>query len=244
MHIVVQEHFESCCKFAADMIIKTIRSKPDAHLGLATGGTAQAVYIHLVEAYRNGQVDFSGVSSINLDEYVGIDPAHQQSYRRFMDDNLFNHINIDKKNTYVPKGLGDAAACVAEFREVLESKPRDIQLLGIGVNGHIAFNEPGPFLHCGPHVEQLDPSTIEANSRFFASKEEVPKAAISMGLGDIMKARRIVLVADENKAQAIAGLVMDELITTNNPSTMLKMHPDATVVIPAKLAQRIGYFDK
>ncbi|MEA5058518.1 MAG: glucosamine-6-phosphate deaminase [Candidatus Pelethousia sp.] len=242
MRILVEDGFEDCCKLAADMILETIRNKPNAHVGLATGSSAQGVYPYLVQAYAAGKADFSKVSSINLDEYVGLGPEHPQSYRRFMDENLFNHINIRKGNTYVAKGTGDIDANLAEFHNMLTKRYRDIQLLGIGVNGHIAFNEPGPFLCGGPHLVHLDPSTIEANARFFSDPKEVPREAISMGMEDIMRAKRIVLLAaGESKAKAIAGLVLDERIDTRNPSTMLKMHPDATILLTRKLADRIGY---
>ena len=242
MRIVIKPTFADCCKYAADMIIETIREKPDARLGLATGSSAQGVYPYLIQANQAGLVDFSQASTINLDEYLGIDPQHPQSYRRFMDENLFDHINIKKENTYVARGIGDPEACVEEFRQKVAEKERDIQLLGIGVDGHVAFNEPGATLESSAHIENLDPSTIQANARFFNSPDEVPRQALSMGMGDIMKAKRIVLVAaGENKAQAVAGLVLNDRIETGNPSTMLKMHPDATILLSEELARQIGY---
>ena len=153
MRIVVKPTFADCCKYAADMIIETIREKPDARLGLATGSSAQGVYPYLIQANQAGLVDFSQASTINLDEYLGIDPQHPQSYRRFMDENLFDHINIKKENTYVARGIGDPEACVEEFRQKVAEKERDIQLLGIGVDGHVAFNEPGATLESSAHIE-------------------------------------------------------------------------------------------
>ena len=242
MKIIVTENFEQTCALAADMIADVIHSKPDARLGLATGSTAQGVYPHLVQAHQAGTLDFSRVNTVNLDEYVGLAPGHPQSYRRFMDENLFDHINIDKKNTVVASGTGDIEANVKAFRDAIAAKPIDVQLLGIGVDGHVGFNEPGAVLYDGAHVEELDESTIDANARFFATREEVPTRAISMGMGDILRAKKLLLLATgESKAAAMRGLLLNEELNVQNPATLVKTHPDATVIIDRELAARVGY---
>lgn len=242
MNIIVTETFEQTCERAAGMIASVIRHKPDARLGLATGSTAQGVYPHLIAAYRAGALDFSRVSTINLDEYVGLSPDHPQSYHRFMNENLFDHINIDRRNTVVAKGTGDIEENVKAFREALAEKPIDVQLLGIGVDGHVGFNEPGEVLFDGAHVAELDESTIDANARFFLSRDEVPTRAISMGMGDILRAKKLILLATgESKAAAMKGLLLNEELDVQNPATLVKTHPDATVIIDRALAEDIGY---
>lgn len=242
MKIIVTENFEKTCELAADMIADVIHNKPDARLGLATGSTAQGVYPFLVRANQTGKLDFSRVNTVNLDEYVGLSADHPQSYRRFMDENLFNHINIDKKNTVVAVGTGDIEANVRAFRDAIAEKPIDVQLLGIGVDGHVGFNEPGVVLYDGAHVEELDESTIDANARFFETRDEVPTKAISMGMGDILRAKKLLLLATgENKVEAMKGLLLNEEIDVQNPATLVKTHPDVTVIIDRALAERVGY---
>ena len=244
MKVIVTDNFEASCRIAAEQIASVVRSKPDARLGLATGSTAQGVYPYLVAANRAGELDFSRVSTINLDEYVGLAPDHPQSYRRFMDEHLFDRINIDKANTVVARGTGDIEANVKSFREALAAKPIDVQLLGIGVDGHVGFNEPGEVLYDGAHVEELDESTIDANARFFATRSEVPTKAISMGMGDILRAKKLILLATgESKAAAMRGLLLNEELDVQNPATLVKTHPDATVIIDRALAEKIGYHE-
>lgn len=242
MRVIVTENFEQTCEIAAGMIADVIRKKPDARLGLATGSTAQGVYPYLIKANKEGKVDFSRVSTVNLDEYVGLAPDHPQSYRRFMDENLFDHINIDKARTVVARGTGDIEENVREFRQAIAQKPIDVQLLGIGVDGHVGFNEPGKVLYDGAHVEELDESTIDANARFFSSRMEVPTRAISMGMGEILRAKKLLLLATgENKAGAIKGLLLNEELDAHNPATLVKTHPDVTVIIDKALAKSVGY---
>ena len=244
MKIYKVKDYEALSQKAADIIAAQIILKPDCVLGLATGSTPIGTYEHLVRKYQEGTLDFSQVSSVNLDEYKGLDGTNDQSYRYFMDTKLFNHINVPKENTFVASGVGDEAECIKEFRSILNRTHVDIQLLGIGEDGHIAFNEPGQVLHNNAHIESLTESTIAANARFFASEEEVPKKAISMGMGDIMRASKIILIATgPKKADAIRGLIMNEDVDVSNPSTMLKMHPDVTVIIDRPLADLVGYTD-
>lgn len=237
--IITQEYHETCIK-AAEIILQTISEKQNAVLGLATGGTAIGVYEVLAREYRSGKVDFSEVSTINLDEYIGIDPTNPQSYRCYMDNLFFNKVNIKKENTYVPSGNCPEKE-IEKFTEILLKKKLDLQLLGVGVNGHIGFNEPNEKLHADVHIVKLDEATIESNARFFKSKEEVPKTAITMGVGDILKAKEIVLVATgAKKANVISKLLLDDEVTTQIPCTLLKLHPNVTVVIDKALANMAG----
>ncbi len=243
MKVIVTNSYDETCAVIASMIKELVNAKPDAKLGLATGGTPVPIYKKLIEMNKAGEVDFSRVHTVNLDEYCGIPGTHDQSYRYFMDTNLFDHINIDKKNTFVASGMGDFEANARELEEkVREGGAADLQLLGIGNNGHIAFNEASDHLIAVAHTEKLTESTINANARFFEKKEDVPTMAITMGMGDILAAKKVVLAATGlAKVPAIKGLIMDDVITTQNPSTMLKMHDDAVVVIDRELADAVGY---
>ena len=243
MKVIVTNSYDETCSVIANMIKELVNAKPDAKLGLATGGTPVPIYKKLIEMNKAGEVDFSRVHTVNLDEYCGIPGTHDQSYRYFMDTNLFDHINIDKKNTFVASGMGDFEANARELEEkVREGGAADLQLLGIGNNGHIAFNEASDHLIAVAHTEKLTESTINANARFFEKKEDVPTMAITMGMGDILAAKKVVLAATGlAKVPAIKGLIMDDVITTQNPSTMLKMHDDAVVVIDRELADAVGY---
>ena len=158
-----------------------------------------------------------------------------------MDTNLFDHINIDKKNTYVAKGTGDIAKNLEEFNNILDRTEIEIQVLGVGPDGHLGFNEPGESLYDGAHEEVLDDSTIEANKRFFASKEDVPTHAITMGMGNIMRAKRLLMIISGNKHEAAKNLLMKDRIDPRCPCTFMRMHRDATVIIEKKLADEIGY---
>lgn len=242
MKVIVTENYDESCKVTASLIADVIKKDPNAKLGLATGGTAEKVYPYLVKAYKDGEISFKGVSTVNLDEYMGIDPSSPQSYKNYMNNLLFSGIDIDLANTYVPSGKNAAEDEIKTFNEKLGGKQLDIQLLGVGVSGHIGFNEPGEHLVAGVHIEKLDESTIEANSRFFEKKEDVPTTSITMGVGDIMKAKKIVLIATgDNKAPALKKLLLDDEVTTKVPCTVLKMHNDATIVIDKALAEKVGY---
>lgn len=233
MRVIIAKNYEDMSKKAAEFMAEFINIKPNCVLGLATGGTPVAMYKELIKMNEECKVDFSKATSINLDEYKGLSGEHDQSYRHFMNTNLFNHINIDKSKTFVPNGLAqDIEKECKEYDKRIESFGGiDLQLLGIGNNGHIAFNEPNEFLHMGTHLTKLTENTIEANSRFFASKEEVPTEALTMGLGGIMKAKKILLIASgESKAEIISKL-LEGKITTTIPATLLQVHPDVTLII-------------
>lgn len=239
--IIAKDSNKVGMKVAAE-IINLLKVKKDAVLGLATGGTAEAVYPHLIKSYNKKEIDFKKVKTINLDEYKGLDGKNEQSYRYFMDKNLFEHVNIENKNTFVPKGIGDKEKNLKEFNDKINKNPRDLQLLGVGANGHIAFNEPNDFLHSDALCVRLDKKTIKANSRYFKSEKQVPKEAFSMGMGGILKAKKIVIAAiGKNKASAIKELLSHDKITTKCPVTFLKLHNDVTVIIDEEIAKAIGY---
>jgi glucosamine-6-phosphate deaminase len=233
MEFKIFDSYEEVSKYSADLVASVLKEKKDAVLGLATGSSPEGLYKELIKLNKDGEIDFSEVKSVNLDEYVGLDGDHHQSYRYFMDVNLFNHVNIDKKNTYVPNGtVEDLEKGAKEYDELVESMGAiDVQILGIGPNGHIGFNEPGEELLLSTHVADLTEETIEANARFFASKDEVPTKAVTMGVGPIMKSKKIILIASgKNKAWAVQQMVSD-VVTTKIPATLLKLHPDVTVVL-------------
>ncbi|MBQ8351499.1 MAG: glucosamine-6-phosphate deaminase [Clostridia bacterium] len=232
MNFLVCNTYEEVSQEAAKIFEAQLKAKPDSVLGLATGSTPLGLYRELIRAYQCGGVDFSRVTSINLDEYYPIEPTHEQSYRYFMDTNLFNHININKENTFVPNGKAadPAAESVAYDERVKRLGGIDLQLLGIGENGHIGFNEPSEQLHAGTHVEVLTESTRQANSRFFASLDEVPTHAITMGMTSILTARKIVLLACGKNKHDVVMAMLDDKITTSIPATLLKCHPDMTLL--------------
>ena len=206
--------------------------KPDCVLGLATGSTPVGAYQRLVELYRAGDVDFSQVRSINLDEYVGLAPTHDQSYRYFMQSNLFDHVNIDPANTNVPQGLAEdpEAECRRYNQVIHDLGPIDLQLLGMGHNGHIGFNEPSDVFERETHVVDLAQSTIQANARFFASADEVPRQAMTMGVQTIMQARKVlVAVSGKDKAEIVKKAFTGP-VTPQVPASILQMHPDVVLV--------------
>lgn len=242
MNVIVAKDYAAQCAQAADIVEKIVREKPDCCLGLATGSSPVGMYQELSRRCREQGLDFSKVCSVNLDEYVGLEPSHDQSYRYFMDSNLFDHINIDKANTYVAKGIGDVEQNLKEFQAVLAQRQADIQILGVGADGHIGFNEPGEQLFCSAHMETLDESTIDANARFFATRDDVPRKAVTMGVGDIMRAKRLLLIiSGSNKEDAATQLLMSDAVTPKCPVTLMKLHHDATVIISEELAAKIGY---
>ncbi len=230
MKLCVCKNYDEMSRRAAETVSRVVREKPNCILGLATGSTPLGMYRCLVDMSRNG-LDFSEVRTYNLDEYYPIKPTNPQSYRYFMDHNLFGQIGIDPDNTHLLNGeASDPAAECAAYDAAIEADGGiDLQVLGIGGNGHIGFNEPAEGLICETHLTALAESTIEANSRFFQSSAEVPRHALTMGIQSIMRARRIILLASgQNKRDAITGL-LNGRITTSLPATLLLLHPDVTV---------------
>ena len=225
----------------AQLFIDTVKENPNCVLGLATGSSPIGVYKKLIEAYNNGLVSFKDVKSFNLDEYVGLSEDHEQSYRYFMNHNLFDHIDIEKENTHVPSGNIENVESIEEYDAQIEAAGGiDLQILGIGSDGHIAFNEPGTSFNSLTHIAELAPSTISDNSRFFESIEQVPTKAVTMGLASIMKAKKIVLIATgANKADAIKGLLLD-VITEDLPCSILRNHPDVTIYVDRDAYSKVG----
>jgi glucosamine-6-phosphate deaminase len=231
MNFIKVKTYDELSKIAADIIGEVIVNKPDCVLGLATGSSPVGTYKKLAEKCAKGELDFSKVRTVNLDEYLGLSPENDQSYRYFMNDNLFNHVNIDKANTHVPGGTGDPDEECKKYDAIIESMGGiDLQLLGIGRNGHIGFNEPAETFSEGTHVVELTESTIEANSCFFASKDEVPTKAITMGIGSIMNAKKVLLVANGPYKKDIIEKAANGEITPLVPASILQNHADVTFI--------------
>lgn len=232
MNVIVTKNYQEMSEKAAKYFSDVIKTNPKAVLGLATGETPVGMYNCLIEEYKNGELDFSQIKSVNLDEYYPISPDNDQSYRYFMDNKLFNHVNIDKSNTNVPNGEAkDVEASCRDYEALIDSLGGvDIQVLGIGRNGHIGFNEPDEHLELYTHLTALTPNTIEANARFFASEADVPKHALTMGIKSVFKAKKIVILASgTSKAEAVKAMLQDK-ITTSCPASLLSLHNDVTLI--------------
>ena len=236
MKFITVDTYEKLSRQAANIISAQVILKPDSVLGLATGSSPLGTYKQLIEWYKKGDIDFSKVVSVNLDEYVGLDGANDQSYRYFMNKNFFEHINIDLGNTFVPNGCAvDLAGEGKRYDEhIAELGGIDLQLLGIGLDGHIGFNEPDKYFVKSTHVVDLHESTIKANSRFFANIDEVPKRAITMGMVSIMQAKKILLIASGKEKRDILEKAFYGPITPEIPASILQPHPDITVIYSEK----------
>lgn len=232
MRVIRVKSYDDMSLLAARIIGGQILLKPSCVLGLATGSSPIGTYQNLVKDYEKGILDFSQVTTVNLDEYYGLDGENDQSYRYFMNHNLFDHVNIDKANTFVPNGAAaDIDAESARYEALVQSLGgADLQLLGIGNNGHIGFNEPDSCFPAEVHGVKLTESTIRANSRLFERIEDVPTMAITMGIGTIMKAKRILLVAGADKAEIVERSVSGP-VTPDVPASILQLHRDATVIL-------------
>ena len=229
---IVKDHDE-LSKKAAEIIADSIRKKPNLVLGLATGGTPVGCYQELIRMHREDGLDFSRVVTFNLDEYLGLPPTHPQSYRYFMDENLFRHVNIKMENTHVLNGMSnDPQMTCKEFEKAIKkSGGIDFQLLGIGANGHIAFNEPCSSFESRTRVVNISGQTIKDNARFFKSINEVPRQAVSMGIGTIMETKKTLLLATgAGKADAVVKSVKGP-ITTDVPASILQKHPHCTFIV-------------
>ena len=231
MKILHEKNYDAMSARAAELLAAQVLLKPACVLGLATGSSPVGMYRRLAEQYRQGQLDFSAVTSVNLDEYCGLSPEDPQSYRYFMEENLFRHINIRRENTFVPDGLNPdhAAVCAAYDARIAALGGIDLQVLGIGNNGHIGFNEPDDHFTVGTHVVALKESTIQANARFFEDIAQVPTHAVTMGMGAILQAKRILLLAGAEKA-AIVRQAMEGPVTPRVPASLLQLHTDVTIV--------------
>ena len=216
---------------AADRLAAVLRSKPDCVLGLATGSSPIGTYDELVRMHESGGLSFARCTSVNLDEYLGLDASHPQSYRRFMEEHLFSRVDIRREATFVPLGTAadPAAECLAYDERIAALGGIDVQLLGIGPDGHIGFNEPDDVFTAPTHVVTLEASTIEANARFFASPDDVPRQALTMGMRGIMTARKIVLVASGAAKKAVLDAALRGPVTPRLPASILQLHPDVSV---------------
>ena len=232
MKIYCTENYQQMSRQAANIISAQVIMKPQSVLGLATGSSPLGTYRQLIEWYKKGDLDFSSVTSVNLDEYIGLDGSHDQSYRYFMQTNFFDHINIRRENTYVPNGCSeDLDKEGAEYDALIQSLGGiDLQLLGIGLDGHIGFNEPAPIFEKATHVVDLHESTICANARFFEKESDVPRKAITMGMGSIMQAKKVLLIANGKAKKDIVERAFFGPITPEVPASILQLHPDLTVV--------------
>ncbi len=245
MEVIIKENDEEMSKEAAQIIRDAIHLKPNLVLGLATGSTPIGTYKELIRMHKAGELDFSKVVTFNLDEYVGLPPTHDQSYHHFMHEKLFNHINISPANVHVPSGVARdfGSYCQWYEDEIAKAGGVDVQVLGIGSDGHIGFNEPGSSLASRTSIVTLTEETIRDNSRFFESMEDVPRFAITMGVGTIMEAGLCLLLANgEKKADPVAALV-EGPITSQVTASALQMHPNATVIIDEAAASKLKRVD-
>ncbi len=238
MEIIVKENAEEMSKVAARVVAATLNAKPNAVLGLATGSTPLGLYRELVRMHQDEGLDFSQVTTFNLDEYVGLSRKHPQSYHYFMHENLFKHINIPKQNIHIPSGTTHNYAAFCQWYEdrIKQCGGIDLQILGIGTDGHIAFNEPGSSLGSRTRIKTLAKQTIDDNARFFDSPEEVPIYAITMGVGTIVEARKILLLANsEKKAQAVAAAI-EGPVTSMITASALQLHRDCMFILDRQAA--------
>ena len=242
MRLHVVNDYDQLSSKAASFVASQIILKPDTVLGLATGATPLGMYQNLVKLYQDGMVNFSEVVTFNLDEYLGLEKTHPQSYHYYMFNNFFQHVNIPAEQIHLPEGnCPDVLTTSREYdRAIAKFEGIDLQVLGIGNNGHIGFNEPNHILKTETHLVHLTEETIEANSRFFNSTDEVPREAISMGMGSIMQAKRILLLASgENKAHAIAQTISGQ-ITTKVPASLLQLHPNLTIIVARQAGELLN----
>lgn len=242
MRVYKAKNYEDMSKKAAKVLASQIILKPDSVLGLATGSTPEGMYKEIVNMYKEGDIDFSQIKTANLDEYKGIDKDNTQSYYYFMNKHLFSHVNIKAENINIPDGMAeDGEAEGKRYDEIVKNLGGvDLQVLGIGNNGHIGFNEPDEYFAKGTHQVALAQSTIEANSRFFNSIDEVPKFAYSMGIQTIMSARKILLMASGSaKADAIYNTICGR-ITPKVPSSVLQLHPDVIIIADEEALSKVN----
>lgn len=241
MEVIILKDAESVSKAAAALVADTVRCKPTAVLGLATGSTPIRLYAQLAAKHAAGNLDFSQVTTFNLDEYAGLPPDHEQSYHHFMQERLFKKINVPPEQTHIPDGLAEdiPAHCEAYEKAIQDAGGVDLQILGIGANGHVGFNEPTSSLVSRTRIKSLTKHTIDENARFFGGPDEVPRHVITMGVGTIMEARQVVMLAfGEKKARAVADMVEGPL-SAYVPASMLQMHPKATIFLDEEAATEL-----
>lgn len=233
MQFIEKKDYEEVSDLAAETFVSEIQSNPQIILGLATGSTPLGLYKRLVKSYQNGEISFAQATSFNLDEYVGLTPDHHGSYSYYMESNFFKHIDIDRDSAHIPWGVEHDGAnfCHRYDQMIANAGGIDLLLLGVGENGHIAFNEPANEMLLDTHIVELMPETIDVNSRFFKDVSEMPTQAITMGMGSIMCARKIILLITGTKKQAVLKRLLNErTITPEFPVSFLRVHPDVTVI--------------
>jgi glucosamine-6-phosphate deaminase len=241
MEVIIKPSADEVSDLAARMFQRQLRVKPESVLGLATGSTPLGLYAKLVAIHAAGAIDFAGVTTFNLDEYVGLGPEHPQSYARFMRENLFSKVNVAPERIHIPNGLAQdiPGHCACYEAGIAEAGGIDLQLLGLGSDGHIGFNEPSSSLRSRTRLKTLTQRTISDNARFFSSPAEVPRHVITMGVGTIMEARRcLVLATGERKAAAVASMV-EGPITADVPASILQMHPVCTLIVDDAAAAQL-----
>ncbi|MFQ5807205.1 MAG: glucosamine-6-phosphate deaminase [Phycisphaerae bacterium] len=245
MEIIITETFDEMSKLAAQMVLRQVLKKPTSVLGLATGSTPIGTYKELVRLHKEEGLDFSKVITFNLDEYLDLPPSHEQSYRYFMDQHLFNHINLDLKNIHVPYGHAEDVEefCAWYEEEIKRCGGIDLQILGIGGDGHIAFNEPGSSLGSRTRLKTLTKQTIEDNARFFDKPESVPRFAITMGVGTVLEAKEIIMLANGAKKAAIVAEALEGPITAQVSASALQLHRHVTVVLDAEAGSKLKRAD-
>lgn len=238
MKIIVVDNYEEMSERGAEIIAEVIKANPNATLGLATGSTPIGLYKRLISQYEQGEISFKNIHTVNLDEYVGLDGENNQSYRYFMNNQLFNHVGIDKNNTHVPCGVAEDMTKECErYTKIIRDNLQDIQLLGLGSDGHIGFNEPGSPFDGHTHIVELEESTIKDNARLFDKIEDVPKSAITMGIADVMQAKSVLLISNgANKAEAVKAMIQGE-VTEDCPASILQRHNNVTVIIDKEAAK-------
>lgn len=236
MNIHIFQNQQELNEAGAGIIASLVQMQPKAVLGLATGGTPVGIYEELVKAYQKGRVSFKGVTAFNLDEYVGLPADHPESYRTYMNRHLYDHIDLPPEQAHIPNGNAPdpEAECVRYNEELEKAKQIDLQILGLGHNGHIGFNEPDHSLISGTHLVELKPETREANARFFHSLEEVPTHALTMGVGTILKAKTVLLIVRGADKADIVRRALTGPITTEIPATLLQTHPHLVVLLDAE----------
>ncbi|MDT8717867.1 glucosamine-6-phosphate deaminase [Clostridium sp. 19966] len=245
MRILVVKDYEEMSKKAASIVASHIILKPDSVIGLATGDTPKGMYKELIKMYNNKQIDFSQVKTFNLDEYYGLSRDDNQSYHTYMMKNFFGHINVNSKNINIPDGTAKdiCKECLNYEQKIKDTAGIDVQVLGIGVNGHIGFNEPNVNFEAQTHLVNLNEKTIKSNSRFFKSIEDVPTKAISMGIKTIMRSKKILLLANgASKAEAINNAINGK-ITPEVPASILQLHSDVTVIVDNEAASKLCLTD-
>ncbi|HPO27788.1 MAG TPA: glucosamine-6-phosphate deaminase [Petrotogaceae bacterium] len=238
MKILVCKDYEELSRKSAEIIVSQVNQKKDSVLGLATGGTPVGMYQELVKSYREGKVDFGKVITFNLDEYYGVDPKNVNSYHYYMNTNFFDHVNIDRKSINIPNGMSkDIEKECREYDEKIQSLGGiDLQILGVGLNGHIGFNEPARELMSTTHITDLTKETINANARFFEDISQVPTKAITVGMATILRSKKIVVLINGKNKSKIFDKITGKKITTQIPATLLQLHPDVTIVVDEQAA--------